>query len=226
MSSSFSGDFVRLTPRNHIAQHLFSKAYAYVEQNDAFHLSSMKCIPGEQFLTLKDPVESSTEYDTHPDTDPEDRETRLSRDSVHFVLSFRKERAPETPHLGWRAGRGRSKFLNRSVDLLLAKPKDIKGKSLASIHMIFQFHMKSGFLMLVNGSEKALVGHNVGGSWKELGYLERQLLFSKSTIIRAGECEYELEYTLEMEQTEAYLKMRDRYIEESLDICLRICMSP
>ncbi|MCJ1400069.1 hypothetical protein MMC11_003272 [Xylographa trunciseda] len=217
MSSEFNGDFAKLTPRNLIAQRLFSKAYAYVEQDDAFHLSFMKCTSGEQLSGLDEPIESSTEYDTHLDTDAEHYDARRLQNTGCFILSLHKQRAPEKPHLGWRAGRGSSKFANRNVDLLLAKPGDNMGKSLASIHMIFQFHTKSGFLMLLNGSEKVLVEHNIGGSWKELAYLERQLMFSKSAIIRAGQCEFELEHTLNVEQRDSYLYMRDSYINDLLD---------
>ena len=211
MSSDFTGDFAKLTPRNLIAQRLFSKVYAYVEQDDSFHLSFMKCTPSEQLSTLDGPVESSTEYDTHIDTDMEDQRPQSTG---CFVLSTR--RPPEKPHLGWRAGRGSSKFANRNVDLLLAKPGDNMGKSLASVHMILQFHLKSGFLMLLNGSEKAIVEHNIGGGWKKLAYLERQLIFPKSAMVRAGQCEFELEYTLDPEQRDVYLAMRDDYFDDFL----------
>jgi len=167
MSSDFAGDFAKLTPRNKIAQGLFSNAHAYVEQNDPFHLSFMKCTPSsEKFPTSDEPVESSTEYDTQPDNDAEGYEAQKLQHSGGFVLSLHKERAPEAPRMGWRAGRGSSKFVKRNVDLLLAKPGDVMGKSLASVHVILQFHVKSGFLMLQNGSAKVAVEHNIGGGLK------------------------------------------------------------
>ena len=99
---------------------------------------------------MEEPVESSTEYDTYQDTDTDGSGLRVPQDLGHFVLSFDRERSPEMPHLGWRVGRGTSKSLaNRNVDFLLAKPGDNMGKSLASIHMMFRFNKKSGFLMLV-----------------------------------------------------------------------------
>ena len=217
MGSGFTGDFAKLTPRNLIAQRLFSKVYAYVEQDDAFHLAFMKCTPSEQLSALDEPVKSSTEYDSHIDADTEDHEAQRPEKTGYFVLSLQKRRAPEKPHLGWRAGRGSSKFANRNVDLLLAKPGDHMGKFLASVHMIFQFHLKSGFLMLLNGSEKAFVEHNIGGSWNKLAYLERQLVFSKSALVRAGQCEFELEYTLNPEQRGDYLAMRDSYFQDALE---------
>ena len=217
MSSEFNGDFAKLTPRNSVAQRLFSKAYAYVEQNSAFHLSFMICTPGEQLSRFDEPVESSTEYDTHLDTDAENDDAQRLQNIGYFILSLHRGRVPEKPHFGWRAGRGSSKLPNRNVDLLLAKPGDYLGRSLASIHMIFRIHRKSGFLMLENGSEKVPVEHNIGGNWETLANTERHVLFSKSVIIRAGQCEFELEHTLDVEQRDAYLHMRDEYIRELLD---------
>ena len=125
MASTFSGDFARLRPNNHVAQSLFSKTFVYVEKNDEFHLRFMDLTDRQPPTALEEPVESSTDYDTHADSDAEDPRARRSQHSGHFIFSFDKEREPEVPHLGWRVGRGTSKLKNRNVDFLLASPGDI-----------------------------------------------------------------------------------------------------
>lgn len=217
MTDSFTGDFARLVPRNHVAQMLFSKTFVHVEKNGKFHLQFIHHTACEPFLATSEPVEESTEYETHPDTETEDFRFKRMQHSGHFVLSFDKNREPQMPHLGWRVGKGTSKSpANRGVDLLLAKPGDILGKSLASVHMLFRFNMKSGFLMLWGGSPKAPVEFKMGGIWIKLEYNKEQLMYQPATILRAGACEYELEYTIAEKHREAYFKQRDHFLEKTL----------
>lgn len=211
MATGFTGDFARLVPSNHIAQLLFSKTYVYVEKNDTFHLRFMESIGSEALLESAEPVESSTDYDTNSETNKEGSKLQILG---HFVLSFEKGRSPEMPHLGWRVGRGSSKgTTNRNVDLLLAKPGDNRSKSLANIHMLFRFNRKSGFLMLRGASPKVPVEYSIGGSWRTLGYEKEQLLYQFSTMLRAGVCEYKLEYTIEENHRNAYFQRRDVFLE-------------
>lgn len=173
---SFTGEFAKLVPHNRAAQLLFSKTYVYVGKNDdTFHLKFMENTGNESVVTSDEPVESSTDYDSQP-TDTQGSETTRSQVRGHFVLSFKEQRSPEMPNLGWRVGKGSSKFSlpNRNVDLLLARPGDVGGASLASVHMVFHFNRRSGFLMLKGCSTKAPVGYRRAGVWEELKYEQEQ----------------------------------------------------
>jgi len=172
MTASFPGEFARLVPRNLVAQKLFSKTFVYVEKHDTFHLQFIDRT-GEPFLASSEPIEESTEYDPYLGTDDGDSQFKGIQHSGHFVLSFDGTRAPQMPHLGWRVGKGTSKSpAHRGVDLLLAKPGDILSKSLASVHLFFRFHLRSGFLMVRGGSTKTLVEFRNGDLWERLGYKE------------------------------------------------------
>ena len=215
MTTVFSGDFARLVPRNQVAQMLFSQTFVYVEKNDTFHLQFIDRTGSEPFPGSGEPVEESTEYETSPDTDTEDPRFKSIQNSGHFVLSFDKNRAPEMPHLGWRVGKGTSKSpVHRGVDLLLAKPGDILSKSLASVHMLFRFNLRSGFLMLRGGSLKASVEFKMGSVWEKLEYKEEQLMYQPATMLRAGACEYELEYTIAEKHRDSYLRERNHFLEK------------
>lgn len=213
-STSFTGDFAKLVPRNHVAQILFSKTYIYVKENNTFHVQFMNCTDSERLPHINEPVESSTDYDTHPDTDPEGSGAKSVPNLGHFILSFDERRSPEMPHLGWRVGRGASKLLStRGVDLLLATPRDSLGKSLASTHMVFRFNRKSGFLMLRGGSPKVPVEYSKNGTWEKLEYQNERLMHQSSTMLRAGMCEYELEYTVGEEHRGAYFGQRNAFFK-------------
>ena len=209
MASTFSGDFAKLVPRNRVAQRLFSTTWLFVDKNNTFHLRFMDRTGSNRLVAPDEPVESSTEYETNADTDDEDSQLNFG----HFVLSFAERRAPEMPHVGWRVGRGAGKLPNRNVDLLLTKPRDILGKSLASVHMLFHFNSRSGFLMLKAGSPKAPVGFRIGTTWTVLKDGEELLLHQPSTVLRVGECEYELEYTVEEMHREDYFRQRDHFLD-------------
>ena len=214
MASDFNGDFARLVPRNSLAQVLFSKTWLFVEKNDTFHLQFMTRTGDEPSRASSEPVEESTEYETYPDTDGEDSQLKGMQNSGHFIFSFNEKRAPEMPHLGWRIGRGTSKSIsNRNVDLLLAKPRGILSKSLASIHMLIRFNLRSGFLILKGGSPKAPVEIKIGTTWKVLEHGREHLLHQPFAIVRAGDCEYELEYTVEEKHRGAYFKQRDAFLK-------------
>lgn len=219
--TTFTGDFCRLVPRNRIAQVLFSKTYTYVQENDTFHLQFMIATKEEPLHDPVTPVEDSTEYDTEDDADLEGSAPNGVTYLGHFILSFNEQRLPEMAHLGWRVGRGTANSpANRGVDLLLAQPRDKLGSSLASIHMIFRFHRESGFLMLGGGSSKVPVEFSKNGVWETLGLMKEYLMFQSSTIIRAGMCEYELQFTVEEKHRAAYFHQRDQFLEGySSSIC-------
>lgn len=213
-STNFTGDFARLVPRNRIAQILFSKTYIYVKENNTFHIQFMNCADDEQLHHPIEPVESSTDYDTHHDTDTEGSGAKSVTNLGHFILSFDGQRLPQMPHLGWRVGRGASKWLSsRGVDFLLAMPRDSLGKSLASTHMVFRFNRKSGFLMLRGGSPKVPVEYRKNGVWESLEFENERLMHQSSTMLRAGMCEYELEYTVEEKHRDAYFRQRTTFFE-------------
>lgn len=171
MSYAFNGDFARLVPRNRVAQVLFSDTVFYVEQNKTFHLRFIERKVNISPQASSEPVEESTEYDTYPETDSEDSRVKGVEQAGHFVLSFHEDRTAELPHLGWRVGKGSRKSpANRGVDILLARPGDLLSKSLAGIHMILLFNLRSGSLMLTAGSQKAPIEFKVGGKWEKLEY--------------------------------------------------------
>ena len=209
MTTTFSGDFARLMPRNRVAQRLFSETWLFVDKNNTFHLRFMNRTGSERLVGPDEPVESSTEYETNVETDGEDSQLN----SGHFVLSFAERRAPEMPHVGWRVGRGASKLPNRNVDLLLAKPRDGLGKSLASVHMLFHFNSRSGFLMLKAGSAKAPVEFKTGTTWNVLEDRKEQLIHQPATILRVGDCEYELEYIVKEMHRENYFRQRGAFLD-------------
>ena len=215
MADNFNGDFARLVPRNHVAQLLFSKTYLYAEKEDTFHFRFMDRAGRGSLPLSKEPVESSTEYDSFHESDIDDTGSRDVQNLGHFVFSFNVERSPELPHIGWRIGRGKSKSpSNRDVDILLAKPGDNLGRTLASIHMIFRFNPLSGLFMLKGGSPKVPVEYSIGGTWGKLEYKEEQLMYQSSTLLRIGLCEYEMEYTIDGRHREAYFKSRDTFLLE------------
>ena len=214
MADTFNGDFARLVPRNQIAQRLFSTTYIYVEENKTFHMRFLQrnIVNSEMPIASEEPVESSTDYDSQLEGETQGSQME---DLGYFVLSFDQE--PEFPHLGWRVGRGTGKSpANRGVDLLLSKPGDQLSRSLASIHMIFRFNRQSGLLMLKGGSHKAPVQYRSGGKWVKLEYDEEHLVYEASTKIRAGMCEYELEYTVEEKYRMLYFEKRDMFLEAQL----------
>lgn len=214
MTDAFNGDFARLVPRNRVAQLLFSDTVVYVQQNETFHLRFIERNVNESPHASSEPVEDSTEYDTYPETDVEHSRARSIEQAGHFVLSFNEDRTAELPRLGWRVGKGSGKLpANRGVDLLLAKPGDVSSKSLASIHMVLLFNLRSGFLMLRAGSKKAPVEFKVGATWERLEYREEHLMHQPATMLRAGACEYELEYTVEEKHRKAYFEQRDSFLE-------------
>ena len=65
MTDTFDGHFVRLVPRNQIAQRLFSATCIYIEENKTFHLRFLqRNNAGSEIPIASDqPVESSTDYD-------------------------------------------------------------------------------------------------------------------------------------------------------------------
>ena len=149
------------------------------------------------------------------------------KDSGYFVLSFDQEREPEFPHLGWRVGRGAGKSpLNRGVDLLLSRPGDCLSRSLAGVHMIFQFHTSSGLLMLKGGSHKAPVELRLGSDWVKLEYDEKHLIYERSIRIRAGMCEYELEHTVEEKYRALYFDERDKFLQAQVPRNLELKTEP
>ena len=214
MASSFHGDFARLVPRNRVAQVLFSESIAYVDENDTFHLRFMERTHADLDRASSQSQEDSTDYDHPQDADNDDPRVAGIQNAGHYVFSFDRSRTPEFPHVGWRVGRGTSKVTtNRGVDLLLTKPGDALGKKIASVHLLLRFNFKSGFLVLSAETQKAVLEVKVGTTWERLTYKEERLIHQPATMLRAGVCEYELEYTVEEEHREAYFKKRDVFFE-------------
>ena len=208
MADEFNGDFARLVPKNHFARQLFNATYVYVTEKNTFHLQFLDrdCEGAGDTLTPDECFESSTDYD-----DDVDDASRGAPNPDHFLLSFDPKRKPEMPHLGWRAGKGTSKSLsNLGVDLLLAKPG--QGKGLASVHLIFAFHLTSGFLMLQGGSSRLPVEYKVHNEWERLHLNERYVLYRPSTRIRCGKYEYDLEFVVKKKHQEAYCLARNNFL--------------
>lgn len=53
----------------------------------------------------------------------------------------------------------------------------------------------------------------MGGMWEKLEFDEEQLMHQPATMLRAGACEYELEYTVEEQHREAYFKQRGIFLD-------------
>ncbi|ERF71973.1 hypothetical protein EPUS_07443 [Endocarpon pusillum Z07020] len=214
MTSSFNGDFARLVPRNRASQVLFSETIAYVDKNDTFHLRFMERALAEAYHASSESPEDTTDYDSPHDAIDRDLQLKDIPNSGYYVFSFDKKRAPEMPHIGWRVGRGTSKVpMNRGVDLLLAKPGHPWGKKIASVHLLFRFNLRSGFLVMSAQSQKTLVEVKVGTTWERLAYKGERLIHQPTVLVRAGVCEYELEYTVEEKHREAYFEERMVFLE-------------
>ncbi|KAI9677073.1 MAG: hypothetical protein M1817_006912 [Caeruleum heppii] len=213
MSIGRAGDFARVLPSNQVARRLFSQCYISCLKDDPFHLNFM--IPlAEQSAATEEPVESSTEYDSYHSTGAD---VGNALQWGYFVLSLEDSRLPEIPPLGWRFGRGASKLPNRGVDMLLAKPGDIWGKSLASNHFSLRLSNQSGLLMLSCGNAKKLeLETHINGNWEPLAPGQEQLIFQHSTMLRAGRCEFELQYTIDKDGRKAFLEQRSLFIDHWL----------
>ena len=81
--------------------------------------------------------------------------------------------------------------------------------------MIFRFNLESGFLTVRVGSPKVSVEYNISGRWKKLALEEEQLLYQPATRLRAGACEYELEFTIEEKHKEPYFDERDSFLQSN-----------
>lgn len=172
-------------------------------------------LPHGQPVANDEPFESSTDYDSHYSDDIDIDET-LQWGS--FILSFEESHWPEFPHLGWRFGRGSAKFPNRGVDILLAKPRDIASKSLASYHFRLRISEHSGLLMLSSGATKRPpLETNIGGNWESLEPEQETLVYQSSTMLRVGRCQFELQYTIGETYREAFLAQRNTFISRKLN---------
>ena len=204
-------DFARVLPVNQLARRLFSRCFAFCRKDDPFHLSFMVPLPDEPPTIPDEPVESSTEYESYHSADADE-----SLQWGFFALSLEVGRLPEFPHLGWRFGRGARKQPYRGVDILLAKPGDISSKSLASKHFSLRVSKQSGLLMLQCGDAKNIVlDSHVNGAWEPLATGQERLMFQHCTMIRAGRCEFELQYTID-DDREAFLARRNLFIRSML----------
>ena len=70
--------------------------------------------------------------------------------------------------------------------------------------------------MLKGGSTKASVEFKTGGVWDKLEYGEQCLMHQRATMLRAGTCEYELEYTIEEKHRQSYFFERDAFLRRIL----------
>ena len=212
MSNEFGGDFAAIYPHDHLAKKLFSRCLTSLKETDnAYHLDFMVATT-ELPLVDDKPVESSTEYDSYHDIDVDE-----SLEPGYFVLSLHGNCLPEFPHLGWRIGRGASKFKNRGVDVLLARPGDPLGKSLMSVHFTLRMSQDCGILMLCTPKTlKSRLEININGRWEPLGPEEERLMYLRSTILRAGRCEYELVYTIGDEHREVFLEKRNYFLDKTV----------
>lgn len=212
MATKYTGDFARVLPVNQLAKRLFSRCYLYARDKDPFHLNFMVPLPEGQPVASDEPFESSTDYDSHYSDDIDE-----SLQWGSFILSFEESRWPEFPHLGWRFGRGSAKLPNRGVDMLLAKPRDIASKSLASNHFRLRISEHSGLLMLSPGATKRpSLETNIGGTWGSLGPEQEILVYQSSTMLKVGQCQLELQYTIGETNREAFLALRNTFIDTKL----------
>ena len=212
MATQYSGDFARVLPFNRLARRLFASCFVYARNEDPFHLNFMVPLPDEQVFADDEPIESSTDYESHFSEDVDE-----SLQWGCFVLSFDESRQPEFPPLGWRFGRGSTKLRNRGVDILLAKPRDIASKSLASCHFRLRISEHSGLLMLSCGAKgNVLLEANIGGKWMSLEPKQEILVYQSSTLLRVGLCELEIQYTIGETDREAFLAMRNSFIKKWL----------
>ena len=70
--------------------------------------------------------------------------------------------------------------------------------------------------MLKGGSHKVPVEYRLDGKWIKLEFDEKYLVYERSTRIRAGICEYELEHTVEQKDRTLYFEERDKLLKAQL----------
>ena len=211
MADQVDGEFARLVPSNQVARRLFSRCFVYSEEQDPFHLQFMIPLASEA-QAGEEPLEDSTEYDSYHSSRDDDETLR----SGYFSISFESSHQPHAPPLGWKCGRGAQKLPNRGVDLLLSRPKDISSKSLAGHHFTLRLSTDVGLLMLecARTKQPQLETH-IGGTWEPLPPGDERLIYQPSTIMRAGNCEFEIRYT-QVSDRKAFLSRRNLYITETL----------
>ena len=215
MSNQLAREFARLLPVNQRARCLFSRCLVYSEERDPYHMSFIIPSPNSpSAAALEEPVESSTEYDTHHSNGEDGELLRLG----YYVLSFDDSRQPKFPRVGWKCGRGASKLPDRGVDILLARPGDIRSKSLASVHFKIRVSPDAGLLMLrCSEAKEPQLETNIGGRWELLEPGHERLIYQRSTTVRAGSCDFEIQYVIRNGGREAFLADRDLYIKNQLD---------
>ena len=213
---SAQSSFATLIPVNYDAQTLNSKSIQSMRSgDDKYHLQFVKQNPipalsAEDTVSPKSLEDSSTEYDSVSSSDSE-----LIKG--HFTLSFHQDKLPAKPHLGWRVGKGTSRFDDRNVDFLLAAPRDPKSKHLASVHMFFQFSWSSGMLMLIAASKERSVHYCLDGEWMELKHPSKRVLCHKSNRLRLDKFEYELVYRIPLDRKIEFYAERDAYLRSLSD---------
>ncbi|KAI9656460.1 MAG: hypothetical protein M1821_004666 [Bathelium mastoideum] len=169
-------------------------------------------LPDEQSPIDDEPFESSTDYDSHFSGGSDER-----LQWGYFALSLEESRGPEFPQLGWRFGRGSARLPNRGVDMLLARPRESASRSLASQHFRLRISEHSGLLMLCCGAPKRPpLETNVGGKWELLEPGQETLVYQKSTLLRVGRCELELQYTISKDNQAVFLARRNAFIDRNL----------
>ena len=206
MSTSYDYEIARLVPSNELARRLFSRCYIYCLEGDPWHLNFM-ISTGQEEPRSDEPIESSTEYDTGSENT-----SRILQHVGYFTLSF-KHNHPRFPLLGWRVGRGNGKMTeHRGVDVLLTDPRDSGSKSIAGVHFRLSMNPQSGYLILNPDNDKAALESYVGSEWRAVE--ESRLIYEKSTMLRAGDCEYRLNYAFEDGHKSAFIAARNEFVKE------------
>ena len=106
-------------------------------------------------------------------------------------------------------------MVDRNVDVLLTDPKNSQSKSIAIYHFRLTINPQSGFLILEPGDSKRALQHLVGDRWEDV--VGRRVVYEKSMTLRAGECDYKLEYAIQERHKLEYMDMRNAFLATLAD---------
>ncbi|CAF9918132.1 MAG: hypothetical protein GOMPHAMPRED_001431 [Gomphillus americanus] len=198
---------LHIIPSNQTAKRLFTKCYEHVKSSgDDYHANFMVKLPIAESVLDAEPVESETDYESISGTDLEEQ---LFEGYYNICVS--EESTPQMLRVGWKVGKGHSSSDNkhRMVDILLAKPGDVRSKTLSSV--VCRLYLDQLGILVAHRpkNSKGDIEIKLDDSWEVFAAGEGRPLYKKSSWLRAGHCDYEFRYAIEPSQRKEFLSKRD-----------------
>jgi len=226
----------RIVPQNEAAKAAFHELAVHQEQGllHEYH-SRFICVEGFAQKDSYSSTETEEEYPASAGDGPAAAaaKTQFTPDpeqlTGHFVLSLRIAPALASG-VGWRLGKGTSRFEDRSVDILVISPgrssttttsgggrRPAPAKTVATVQASLQLHRDSGVLMLSAGSERRSVDLAGDAGWIRLVAPERHVLHRPVNRFRVGPLEFTVEYSASqqgrrLEDYRDFVRARNEYM--------------